>query len=110
MEKFRYGKLSILGKIGPREWYQGSYKTAVKRFRLAATQGFANAQYNLGVMMYEGGQGVPQNYVRAYMWTNIFARSGTKHILKKRDVLASKMTPTQIEGAQDLARDCVRKE
>jgi TPR repeat protein len=56
-------------------------------------------------MMYEGGQGVPQNYVRAYMWTNIFARSGTKHILKKRDVLASKMTPTQIKEAQDLARD-----
>ena len=42
-------------------------KQAVKWFRLAAEQGVANAQYNLGVM-YERGDGVPEDKVLAYMW------------------------------------------
>ena len=35
---------------------------AVKWYRMAAEQGIASAQYNLGVM-YANGQGVPQDYV-----------------------------------------------
>ena len=40
------------------------YKEAVKWYRLAAEQGNANAQYNLGVM-YDNGEGVPQDYKEA---------------------------------------------
>ena len=46
------------------------YKTAIKWYRLAAEQGFAMAQNNLG-LMYALGQDVPQNYVFAHMWLNI---------------------------------------
>jgi TPR repeat protein len=85
------------------------YKNAVKWYRLAAEQGDAFAQNNLG-LMYANGQGVIQDYVSAHMWLNIAASSGNKSAIKKRDNVARKMTPAQVSAAQDLARECVRKE
>jgi len=84
------------------------YRTAVKLYRLAAEQGHANAQSNLGGM-YGNGKGVPQDYVRAHMWFNIAASSGQKIAVKNRGIVAKRMTPSQLEKAQDLARECVRK-
>ena len=84
------------------------YKTAVKWYTLAAEQGHGSAQTNLGVM-YVKGQGVIQDYVRAHMWWNIAASSGNKNAVKKRDIIAKRMTPARIEDAQKLARECVRK-
>jgi len=49
---------------------EGDYPTALREWRPLAEQGDANAQSNLGVM-YEKGQGVPQDYVRAHMWHNL---------------------------------------
>ncbi len=43
------------------------YAEAVKWYRLAAEQGDAGAQYNLGDM-YANGQGVPQDYAEAVKW------------------------------------------
>jgi uncharacterized protein len=83
-------------------------KEAVKWYRLAAEQGVAFAQYNLGTM-YGNGTGVIQDYVRAHMWWNIAASSGNKNASKNRDIVAKRMTPSQLEKAQDLARDCVSK-
>ena len=92
------------------------YKTAVKWYTLAAKQGNAGAQHNLG-LMYHNGQGVLQDYVYAHMWFNIAASSGdtsdwstpASFASRNRDKVAKKMTPTQIEKAQDLARECVAK-
>ena len=84
------------------------YKTAMKWYRLAAKQGYARAQSNLGYM-YVKGQGVIQDKVYAHMWWNIAASSGHKDLVKKRDIIAKQMTPSQLEKAQDLARECVRK-
>lgn len=47
-----------------------NYSVAVKWYRLAAQQGNANGQNNLGYM-YRIGQGVPQSYVEAYKWTDL---------------------------------------
>ena len=69
---------------------------------------YAGAQSNLGVM-YEYGQGVPQDYIRAHMWYNIAASSGDKNASKNRDILAKRMTLSQLETAQKLAREYVRK-
>ena len=85
------------------------YKTAVKWYTLAAEQGDAYAQYNLG-QMYRKGEGVPQDYVYAHMWGNIAASNGYEDGGKLRDLFAEEMTATQIEKAQELARECVRKE
>jgi hypothetical protein len=83
-------------------------KTAVKWYRLAAEQGNASAQNNLGVM-YGNGTGVIQDNVYAHMWWNIAASSGDKDASENRDIVANRMTPSQIETAQRLARECVRK-
>jgi TPR repeat protein len=45
---------------------------AVKWFRLAAEQGDASAQYNLGVM-YTNGEGVPKDDVTAARWYRLAA-------------------------------------
>ena len=84
------------------------YKTAVKWYRLAAEQGLAFAQNNLGVM-YATGQGVIQDNVYAHMWWNIAASSGHKGAVTNRDIVAKRMTPAEISTAQKLARECVRK-
>ena len=75
----------------------------------AAEQGDADAQGNLGVM-YAFGVGVLKDYVRAHMWGNIAAKNGYKLGAKLRDSVAKKMTPADISKAQDLARECIRKE
>ena len=64
----------------------------VKWYTLAAEQGDADAQYNLGVM-YENGDGVPQDYVRAHMWVNLGASNGVTGGAGSRDRLAKKNDP-----------------
>jgi hypothetical protein len=81
---------------------------AVRFFRLAADQGYAVAQYNLGVM-YANGQGVPQDDVQAHMWLNLVASRSTGEVhdlsVKNRDIAAAKMTAEQFAEAQRLARE-----
>jgi TPR repeat protein len=81
------------------------YKEAVKWFRLAAAQGNAQAQSTLG-NMYAEGWGVIQDYASAHMWYNLASSAGHADGAKNRDLLAKKMTPQQIEKAQDMARAC----
>ena len=85
------------------------FATALREWTPLAEQRDATAQYNLGVM-YDNGQGVLQDYVCAHMWLNIAASSGeSTDVSKNRDILAKRMYSSQIEKAQDLARECVRK-
>ena len=84
------------------------YKTAVKWFRLSAEQGYAIAQAGLGGM-YGQGKGVIKDSVYAHMWGNIASSNGNKNGGKLRDIFAKEMTTSQIETAQKLARECVRK-
>ncbi len=81
----------------------------MKWYTLAAEQGYALAQTNLGAMYYNG-HGVLQDNVYAHMWFNIAASSGNESGIKNRDIVAKKMTTADISAAQDLARECVRKE
>ena len=84
------------------------YKTAVKWYTLTAEQGYANAQFKLG-LMYAQGTGIPVNGVYAYMWGNLGALNGNENGGKLRDYLATQMTPADISTANKLARECVRK-
>ena len=84
------------------------YKEALKWYTKAAEQGIAKAQNNLGVM-YVKGQGVAQDYKSAHMWFNIAAANGASNADKGRDLLAKEMTPSQIEKAQDMAREWMAK-
>ena len=53
----------------------GDYATALQEWRPLADQGDADAQYFLGVM-YEKGNGVPQNYAEAVKWFRLAADQG----------------------------------
>ena len=83
-------------------------KEAAKWFRLAAEQGDASAQYNLG-NMYDNGEGVIQDNVYAHMWFNIAAASGHEKARRNKPILVKRMTTQDISKAQDLARECVKK-
>jgi TPR repeat protein len=76
---------------------------AVSWFRQAADQGDAEAQNDLG-FMFLYGRGVSQDYVGAHMWFNLAAAGGSTYAVFARDLVAAKMTPTQIAEAQKLAR------
>jgi hypothetical protein len=52
-----------------------SYEEAVKLFRLAAKQGHANAQYNLG-FSYAYGEGILQDEKEAINWLKLAAKQG----------------------------------
>jgi len=71
---------------------------------------------------YFKGIGVIQDYSRAHMWLNISiskvnedflelenSMELVKSLMNQRDEIAEKMTPTQIEKAQGMARECVAK-
>ncbi len=78
------------------------YKTALQILPPFAEKGDGQAQFALGIMYYKGF-GVPQNYIRAHMWLNLGQSNGHKHGLEVRAEIERKMTPQQIERAQDLA-------
>jgi uncharacterized protein len=54
---------------------KGVYATALRLLRPLAEQGEANAQYNLG-LMFDNGQGVPQDYATAVSWYRKAAEQG----------------------------------
>jgi type I site-specific restriction endonuclease len=69
----------------------------------------ARGQNNMGGL-YTQGRGVPQDFVRAYMWFNVAASalSGDegRAAMKNRDLVASQMTAEQIGKAQEMVRHC----
>ncbi len=82
---------------------------ALKRYLEAAANGNERSMLALA-FAYEGGQGVPQDYVQAHMWFNLAASRlppGTDRAkaVKNRDHVAKRMTPAQIAEAQRLARE-----
>lgn len=84
----------------------GNYSTALKEWRVRAEQGSVTAQANLG-NMYEIGAGVPQSNILAHQWYNLAASNGDVTARENREVLANKMTDSQISKAISLARKCM---
>lgn len=85
------------------------FKEAAKWYRLAAERGNGDAQYRLA-LMYRNGQGVAQDSVRAHVLFNFASVSLQREYAgwarDKRNELTAKMTPAQIERAQEMARKC----
>ena len=65
-------------QAGLAAYNQGDYATALKEMQPLAEQGDATAQFNLGVM-YNFGQGVPQDYQEAVRWYRLAAEQGYAH-------------------------------
>lgn len=82
---------------------------AAKWYRKAADQGNSLAQEDLGSLCARG-TGVPRDYVAAYMWLDLAARRPSlpatgDQAARKRDSIASKMSPAQLAEAKRLARE-----
>ncbi|MDE0513004.1 MAG: hypothetical protein OXI88_14595 [Gammaproteobacteria bacterium] len=71
---------------------------------MAAKQGHASAQFNLG-NMYAKGEGVPEDDVQAYAWYNIAAAQGSELAEGNKEKIATDMTRPQIAEAQKLSRE-----
>ncbi len=108
LAQYNLGVMYYKGEGVPQDYAQ-----AAKWIRKAAEQGVALAQYHLGYL-YAKGTGVIQDNVYAHMWWNIAsslgdASLGDENASKDRDIIAKKMTAADISKAQELARECVRK-
>ena len=82
--------------------------TDVNDCRGIAEQGDARAQYNLG-MVYGSGEGVPQGYVMANMYSNIDSVNGDKDSVRNRDEGAKKTTSSQIERVENLVMEWMER-
>ena len=60
--------------------------------------------------MYENGEGVPEDRVRAYMWFSLAVEHWTDNpqefAADNRDRVAGRMTPAQIAEDQRLTQQC----
>lgn len=94
-------RLYSTGQGVPQNYYE-----AAKWFYRAADQGNGGAQYALG-MLYNKGEGVRRDYVLSYMWLNLSAAQAVgddrDFKVRMRDAIATKMTPRQVQIAQEMA-------
>ena len=60
---------------GYKAYNDGDYATALKEWKPLAEQGYAFAQYNLGIL-YEYGNGVPKDYAEAVKWYRLSSEQG----------------------------------
>ena len=81
-------------------------EAAARWYRMAAEQGHASAQFNLGIM-YAIGRGVLKDATLAHMWLNIAGANGSEIAREWRDTIEDDMTATQIARATELARTCM---
>lgn len=99
LPQFNLGLMYYKGRVVAED-----YKEAVKWWRLAAEQGFAEALNNLG-MMYGNGDGVAKDDVEACKWFDLAAsrhppgRKRRKSV-HDRDFLTRKMTSAEIAEAE----------
>ena len=80
---------------------------AARWFRLAADQGYAAAQFNLG-RAYAIGQGVPQDDVRAHVWLSLAAlqpSANRERWATARDELANTLSVEQLAETRRLVRE-----
>ena len=78
----------------------------MKWYRLAAEQGDAEAQGNLGVM-YGNGTGVPKDNLLAYMWWNIAGANG-QDVEGNMGILTDLMSQADIAKAQEMTRQYIK--
>lgn len=71
---------------------------------LLADQGYARAQFNLGVM-HAKGEGVPKDDQQTYVWLLLASVGGDAAAIKCRDWVETRLTPQQRAAAQADARN-----
>ncbi|MBX9635391.1 MAG: peptidoglycan-binding protein [Magnetospirillum sp.] len=88
---------------GVRFWGRGDFAGAAREFLPAAQRGDAESQYMMG-RLYSLGDGVPQDFVQAWVWFDRAARHGHALAAQARDAMAQVLTPGQQALAQASER------
>lgn len=78
--------------------------TAAKWFEKAAERGVVDSQFNLGVL-FESGQGLPQNLTDAFVWYSIAAKQGDQLAAQRIDVLQSQLSSELKTSARVRIKD-----
>ena len=76
---------------------------AASWIRRSAEQGFLEAQVALADL-YRRGQGLPQDFFQAYVWSSIAALRGDAYAARLKVLLAEKLATPQVKQAEDLAQ------
>jgi TPR repeat protein len=72
----------------------------------AAEQGFPASQHNLG-LMYSSGRGTKKDFIYDHMWLSLSVAQGVKRGKKHIIALEEKMSTYQFETSQSLIRQCI---
>ncbi len=99
----RSGAMGVGGVVAtPSQRLGIGYMEALKWFELAADQGLADAQYNLG-LMYATGNGIPADFIAAHLWWSVAVDYGSEEARRKLVLLERLMTEADIGKARRLA-------
>jgi TPR repeat protein len=77
-------------------------REAVWWWQLAADKGFVPAQHSLGKILAGGGQGVPADKPRGYMWLMLSAAQGDEEAGRQGDLLSRQLKPAEVMNAKKL--------
>lgn len=90
-------------QAGLRAWGRGEFAAAAAAFLPAAQAGEAESQYMMG-RLYALGDGVPRDFVQAWLWFDRAARQGHAPAAEARDGLGHVLNGRQLALARQLAR------
>lgn len=85
-------------------YYNKDFKAALVGLKPAAEKGDSTAQFYLGAMYYNG-QGVPQDYVTAYLWMTLSKEAGNHLAVDGLKLTASQMNTSQLEKGKRLVTE-----
>ncbi|BAU92175.1 Sel1 domain-containing protein repeat-containing protein [Methylorubrum populi] len=94
--------LAVLHAENPAANGKPDFTNAANAFRRAAEHGVRDSQYNLAVL-YARGLGVGQDLVQSYLWFSAAAGQGDQEAGRKRDEVATKLSPKDLGEAKALA-------
>ncbi len=78
----------------------GAYQEALQWYRKAADQGYAPAQFNLGVMYLAGQGGIAKDYMATYVWFSLAAVQGDEDARQAQQKIVTRLTAEQQAQAQ----------
>ena len=91
--------LAVLHAENPTANGKPDFAAAASAFRRAAEHGVRDSQYNLAVL-YARGLGVGQDLVQSYLWFSAAAAQGDEEAGRKRDEVATKLSPKDLTEAK----------
>ena len=84
---------------------QNDYRYAADRYEVAASWGYKPAQYNLGIIYFNGEGGVPVDRPLAMAWFALAAERGDKKFVDARELAYSELSADEFARANMLWRD-----